>query len=64
MQLVFDLFYLPQPPLRRAVLAITAATLGFLLAMLYRFDPGNTEVFPLCPFHYFTGYYCPGCGSL
>ena len=64
MQLVFDLFYLPQLPLRRAVLATMAATLGSWLAMLYRFDPGATEVFPLCPFHYFTGYYCPGCGSL
>ena len=64
MQLVLDLFYLPQQQLRRAVLAGGVATFAIMLYALYRFDPATTEVFPVCPFRYFTGYYCPGCGSL
>ena len=64
MQLVLDLFYVPQMALRRALLATTAVATGFFLFVLYRFDPATTELFPVCPFRYFTGYYCPGCGSL
>ncbi|MGA2099460.1 MAG: DUF2752 domain-containing protein [Candidatus Sulfotelmatobacter sp.] len=42
---------------------------GFLLAgcgllLLRVFDPATSIVFPPCPLHYFTGLYCPGCGSL
>jgi hypothetical protein len=64
MQLVLDLFYMPQSAFRRAVLATGSAAAGFAVFLLYHFDPTTTEVFPLCPFRYFTGYYCPGCGSL
>lgn len=28
------------------------------------FDPATSGMFPPCPFHYLTGLYCPGCGSL
>jgi len=28
------------------------------------FDPASCGIFPPCPFHYLTGLYCPGCGSL
>jgi len=28
------------------------------------FDPAASGIFPPCPFHYLTGLYCPGCGSL
>lgn len=28
------------------------------------FDPATSAFFPPCPFHYLTGLYCPGCGSL
>ena len=28
------------------------------------FDPATSGIFPPCPFHYLTGLYCPGCGSL
>jgi len=28
------------------------------------FDPATSTIFPPCPFHYLTGLYCPGCGSL
>jgi len=64
MQLVLDLFYIPQRQLRRALLAGGTGTLAFILGALYRFDPATTHIFPLCPFRYFTGCYCPGCGSL
>ena len=32
--------------------------------MLWIFDPAASRIFPPCPFHYLTGLYCPGCGSL
>lgn len=64
MQLVLDLVYIPQPALRRALLATASAMIGGFLLLVYHFDPATTEVFPLCPFRYFTGYYCPGCGSI
>jgi hypothetical protein len=34
------------------------------LAMLRVFDPATSGIFPPCPVHYLTGWYCPGCGSL
>lgn len=27
------------------------------------FSPEESELFPQCPFHYLTGFDCPGCGS-
>lgn len=41
-------------------LAAGAAALGMLLL----FDPATSGLFPPCPLRYFTGWYCPGCGSL
>jgi hypothetical protein len=34
------------------------------LVVLRLFDPATTHLFPPCPVHYLTGWYCPGCGSL
>lgn len=34
------------------------------LALLRFFDPATSGIFPPCPLHYLTGWYCPGCGSL
>jgi hypothetical protein len=34
------------------------------LVMLRNFDPATSGIFPPCPVHYLTGWYCPGCGSL
>lgn len=34
------------------------------LILLRAFDPASSTLFPPCPVHYFTGFYCPGCGSL
>ena len=39
----------------------TVAVIGSLL--YFYFDPSFNEFFPSCPFHTFTGLYCPGCGS-
>ena len=33
-------------------------------AILYYFNPVTSKSYPSCPFYYFTGLYCPGCGSL
>jgi hypothetical protein len=35
-----------------------------LAILLYLKKPGETIIFPHCPFHTLTGFYCPGCGSL
>jgi len=34
------------------------------IGMLAAFDPATSGIFPPCPLHYLTGWYCPGCGSL
>ncbi|MBB4034666.1 hypothetical protein GGR21_000553 [Dysgonomonas hofstadii] len=31
--------------------------------LFYLFSPEESGFFPVCPFHYLTGYDCPGCGS-
>jgi hypothetical protein len=41
---------------------IPAAMLA--LIGLWRFNPATTGLFPSCPLHALTGFYCPGCGSL
>jgi len=32
-------------------------------ALLYRFEPVSSGIFPPCPFRAATGLHCPGCGS-
>lgn len=34
------------------------------VAVVYRYDPGASGLYPPCPFHALTGLCCPGCGSL
>lgn len=46
-------------------LAIAASLcLAAALACLFVFNPAVSRLFPPCPLHFFTGFYCPGCGSL
>ena len=40
------------------------AALAVGTVMLRLFDPATSGIFPLCPVHSLTGWYCPGCGSL
>jgi hypothetical protein len=42
------------------MVAVAATAIG----MLDCFDPATSGLFPPCPLHYLTGWYCPGCGSL
>lgn len=34
-----------------------------LSILYYKFDPEMYNFFPACPFHKYTGFDCPGCGS-
>ena len=34
------------------------------LGFVYLFNPSTSTLYPTCPFYWFTGCYCPGCGSL
>ena len=47
---------------KRALAGLFIATVG--LVLLRVFDPAGSGIFPPCPVHYLTGWYCPGCGSL
>ncbi len=33
------------------------------LAFLFFANPAETRFFPVCVFHYITGFDCPGCGT-
>lgn len=45
---------------RGVPLGLALGMLGIVIAL----NPEDNRLFPPCPFHYATGYYCPGCGSL
>lgn len=52
-----------QPTLTKRTLAgLFIATVGLVLLRVS--DPARSSIFPPCPVHYLTGWYCPGCGSL
>ena len=65
-------WYRPLPPAtdhpRRGSLAGAEHRLLMLAAVggacLCWWDPESSRLFPPCPFHWATGLYCPGCGSL
>ena|SRR5271166_2829815 len=44
------------------LLAVFACAVAVVLLCV--FDPATSGIFPPCPVHYLTGWYCPGCGSL
>lgn len=47
---------------KRTLAGLFIAGVGLIL--LRTFDPARSWIFPPCPVHYLTGWYCPGCGSL
>lgn len=47
---------------KRTFAGLCIAAMG--LVLLRVFDPARSGIFPPCPVHYLTGWYCPGCGSL
>jgi len=49
---------------RNRLLAAMLAACATGLVMLSVFDPATSGIFPPCPVHYLTGWFCPGCGSL
>lgn len=50
--------------MQRLYLVVLAAIVAGALFLLYKIDPAQQGLFPVCPFHAFTGLYCPGCGTL
>jgi len=48
----------------RLLAALFLATLVAAATVLYLVSPEGTKLFPPCPFHWATGWKCPGCGSL
>ena len=40
------------------------AVAAVVAAVLFRFNPAQHGFYPICLFHRFTGWNCPGCGSL
>lgn len=40
-----------------------AGLLGAVAMVFFVFEPGESRLFPSCPFHWATGLFCPGCGS-
>lgn len=49
---------------RKYVLMAIVSLLAAAIILLRIFDPATSGLFPPCPVYYFTGLYCPGCGSL
>ena len=49
---------------RSVVVAVAGAALAAALVLLYRVNPAEGGVYPVCLFHYLTGLHCPGCGTL
>lgn len=44
--------------------AVLCAAAALAAISLYVFDPAVTAWFPSCPLHAWTGWACPGCGTL
>lgn len=50
---------------KKIVLQIVGMALLFIsgLVVIYFFKPGQSFIYPPCPVHFLTGFYCPGCGT-
>jgi hypothetical protein len=49
--------------LKKLYFAFAAIASVFLLWLYYNYNPAKYSFFLKCPFHYLTGFDCPGCGS-
>jgi hypothetical protein len=51
----------------RTAISLKAASLAVfvmsIVAILFFFDPVRVGIFPVCPLHHYTGWWCPGCGT-
>ena len=48
---------------RTGIVFLIVLGLSGLISIYFIFNPAQHSFFIPCPFHYMTGYHCPGCGS-
>ena len=48
---------------RRSTALLIWLTLAIGATYLFIFEPGESGLFPVCPFFALTGFACPGCGT-
>ncbi len=53
---------LPETYNKTLKIALLLAIAGGFIYIYFYYNPASTFFIP-CPFHYITGYHCPGCGS-
>lgn len=51
------------PPAGRWLLPLAGIILIGAGMFLYRFNPAEHAFYPVCFFHEWTGWHCPGCGA-
>src|SRR5690606_24897344 len=44
-------------------IALITVIFGGFFIVYFFYNPSHSPLFFPCPFHYLTGFYCPGCGS-
>jgi hypothetical protein len=49
---------------KNRLLSLIFVAFAGAVVMLRVLDPATSGIFPPCPVRYWTGWYCPGCGSL
>jgi Protein of unknown function (DUF2752) len=51
------------PIYRRVQVSALSGILAAAAWLLYRFPPAQSDFYPVCPIHAWTGLFCPGCGG-
>jgi hypothetical protein len=49
---------------KNRLLSLIFVAFAGAVVILRVLDPATSGIFPPCPVRYWTGWYCPGCGSL
>lgn len=44
-------------------IALITILFGGFFILYFSYNPSENSFFIPCPFHYITGFFCPGCGS-